>query len=69
MAKAEILDALTEAYGMTLSPNEVATVLHLHPTHVRAMCQEGKLPAVKFGNRWRIPTVKLAELLEEGGLR
>lgn len=59
-----IFDDLSARYGMTLSPADVAEVLGCHQTHVRAMCADGELPAVRIGSRWFIPTAKMAELLD-----
>ena len=38
----------------TLTPNEVAKVLKLHPFTVTRLAREGKLPAFKVGGVWRI---------------
>ena len=37
----------------TLTPNEVAKVLQLHPFTVTRLAREGKLPAFKVGGVWR----------------
>ena len=37
----------------TLTPNEVAKVLKLHPFTVTRLAREGKLPAFKVGGVWR----------------
>ena len=37
----------------TLTPNEVAEVLKLHPFTVTRLAREGKLPAFKVGGVWR----------------
>ena len=57
-------EILIEQFGIVMRPADVANVLHQHPSHVRAMCASGELPAVKIGDRWIIPTKKLAALLE-----
>lgn len=59
-----IKETLVEQYGVTMTPKDVAEVLHQHPTHVRTLCQSGELPAVLIGKRWFIPTAKLAALLD-----
>ena len=59
-----IYDALVEQYGIIMKPNDVAKVLHQHPTHIRELCQRGELPAVKIGKRWLIPTDKFANSLQ-----
>ena len=38
----------------TLTPNEVAKVLQLHPFTVTRLAREGKLPAFKVGGVWRV---------------
>lgn len=55
---------LKEKYGSTMTPNDVAAELHQHPSHIRVMCSQGILPAVRIGKRWRIPTEKFALVLE-----
>lgn len=59
-----VIQKLEEKYGLVMTPVDVANELRLHPTHVRELCREGKLPAVSIGNRWRIPTAKLAAMLD-----
>lgn len=62
-----IYDDLLEAYGPTTTPDEVAKpVLHMHPSTARRLCAEGKLPGVKIGKQWIIPTARLAAMLEGG---
>ena len=38
----------------TLTPNEVAKVLQLHPFTVTRLAREGKIPAFKVGGVWRV---------------
>ncbi len=38
----------------TLTPNEVAKGLKLHPFTVTRLAREGKIPAFKVGGVWRI---------------
>lgn len=59
-------EMLVGKYGAVMRVSHVAKELHCHPSHVRAMCASGELPAVKIGERWRVPTAKLAALLEGG---
>ena len=61
-----MLEKLEERYGLTMTPNHAGEVLHRHPSHIRAMCQNGTLPAVRIGERWHIPTAKLAAIFEGG---
>ena len=37
----------------TLTPNEVAKSLKLHPFTVTRLAREGKIPAFKVGGSWR----------------
>lgn len=63
-----IEDKLVEENGPTIRTDKLAEYLHCHPSHVRAMCAEGKMPgAFKLGKRWFVSTIKFAELLEGGG--
>ena len=55
---------LEEKYGSTMTAKDVAAELRSHPSHVRELCRDGKIPAVQIGNRWRIPTAKFAAILE-----
>ena len=57
---------LLDRYGVTCTTANVAEVLHCHPSHVRVLCQSGELPGVRIGDRWHVPTAKLATLLEGG---
>lgn len=59
-----IKETLVEQYGVTMTPKDVAEVLHQHPSHIRSLCQSGELPAVRIGDRWHIPTAKLAAMLD-----
>lgn len=38
----------------TLTPNEIAKMLKLHPFTVARLAREGKIPAFKVGGVWRI---------------
>ena len=38
----------------TMTINEVAVYMHLHPLTVRRLAREGTLPAYKVGRRWQI---------------
>ncbi len=37
----------------TLTPNEIAKILRIHPFTVTRLAREGKLPAFKVGGVWR----------------
>ncbi len=38
----------------TLTPNEIAKILKLHPFTVTRLARESKLPAFKVGGVWRV---------------
>lgn len=61
-----LTDDLTERYGATMTPRDVAEVLGQHPAHVRGLCQSGELPAVRIGERWHVVTHRFAEMLDGG---
>ena len=44
-------EELHEKYGPTMRTADVAQVLNMHPSHVRALCQQGDLPCVRIGSR------------------
>jgi len=37
----------------TLTPNEIAKILRIHPFTVTRLAREGKLPGFKVGGIWR----------------
>ena len=37
----------------TLTPNEIAKILRIHPFTVTRLAREGKIPAFKVGGIWR----------------
>lgn len=47
MSKVDLL----EAYA---GVSEVAERLNIHPESVRRLIRQGKLPAIKFGNKWLV---------------
>lgn len=47
MEREELLDSYAGV-------EEVAERLSIHPESVRRLIRQGKLPAVKFGNKWLI---------------
>ncbi len=49
-------DHLLESYA---GVNEVADRLNIHPESVRRLIRQGKLPAIKFGNKWLIEKATL----------
>lgn len=39
--------------------NEVSRRLGIHPESVRRLIRDGKLPAIKFGNKWLVDKTAL----------
>lgn len=40
---------------------EVSKRLHIHPESVRRLIRQGKLPAIKFGNKWLVEKATLEQ--------
>lgn len=59
-----LVQELTEKYGQTMTPKDVGEVLHQHPTHIRELCKNGQLPAVRIGERWHINTARFGAILD-----
>jgi len=51
----------------TLTPNEVAKSLRLHPFTVTRLAREGKIPAFKVGGVWRIEKLKFERWIATQG--
>lgn len=51
----------------TLTPNEIAKMLKLHPFTVARLAREGKIPAFKVGGVWRIDRVKFERWIAQQG--
>ena len=47
------------------TPEQAAEVLQIGLTTCRQMCRDGRLPAAKIGNQWRIPRAWLIEFLAD----
>lgn len=47
MSKEELLQNYADV-------NEVSRRLGIHPESVRRLIRDGKLPAIKFGNKWLV---------------
>jgi len=47
----------------TLSVDQAATLLHVHPKRVRNLARAGKLPAVRVGRRWLFHRDRIEALL------
>lgn len=58
---------LYKKYGHTMRTGTVAELFHSHPSHIRAMAQDGMLPAIRVGSRWVFPTAKIAAMVEGQG--
>lgn len=55
-------------YPHMLTPTLIAEIMGCSATHIRALCNEGKLPAVKVGKgRWYIPKPHFIEMLAAKG--
>ena len=51
-------NSLLESYA---GVEEVSDRLHIHPESVRRLIRQGKLPAIKFGNKWLVEKVALEQ--------
>ena len=51
----------------TLTVEEVAKSLKLHPYTIRRFCREGRIPAFKFGGQWRFRKSEINACLKEQG--
>ncbi len=49
----------------TLTPNEVAKSLQLHPFTVTRLAREGKIPAFKVGGSWRFRKDQFERWIEQ----
>jgi|SRR5262245_5987880 len=47
----------------TLSADQAAALLHIHPRRVRNLARAGKLPAVRVGRRWLFQRERLEAML------
>ncbi len=54
-----------ETERLTMTPQEVASLLGCSPKHVRDMCADGRIRAAQIGKLWHI---NRAALLEQLGL-
>lgn len=50
-------DLLTQYAGV----QEVSDRLNIHPESVRRLIRQGKLPAIKFGNKWLVEKAVLEQ--------
>lgn len=51
-------DSLLDNYA---GVDTVAARLQIHPESVRRLIRQGKLPAIKFGNKWLVEKVVLEQ--------
>jgi excisionase family DNA binding protein len=51
-------ESLLEQYA---GVNEVSKRLKIHPESVRRLMRQGKLPAIKFGNKWLVERTTLEQ--------
>lgn len=51
-------EQLLEAYA---DVDQVGKRLNIHPESVRRLIRQGKLPAIKFGNKWLVETTLLEQ--------
>jgi excisionase family DNA binding protein len=54
MSKEQLLDQY-------VGVEEVSQRLHIHPESVRRLIRQGKLPAIKFGNKWLVERATLEQ--------
>jgi len=57
------------ASGYLMDTKEVAGLLKLHPTTVRRLLRERKVPGIKVGKRWRVRAEDLSKFIKEGQKR
>jgi molybdate transport system regulatory protein len=53
----------------TLSADQAAALLHVHPRRIRNLARAGKLPAVRVGRRWLFQRDRLEAMLGSTGER
>ena len=49
----------------TITPNEIAAILRIHPFTVTRLAREGKLPGFKVGGIWRFRKDQFEQWIEE----
>lgn len=57
-------DFLLQKYGTTLSFEQAASELRLHPQTIRMMCQRGDIKTSRAGKKWVLTTKAIAEFLD-----
>lgn len=48
----------------TLTPKEFANECGRSETHIRRMCEDGRIKAARIGCRWAIPLAECAAILD-----
>ena len=48
----------------TVTPNEIAKILRIHPFTVTRLAREGKIPAFKVGGIWRFRKDQFEQWIE-----
>ena len=66
-AKQKLAEDLSEAYPTVGTAEDVASLLGVPVTTVRALCRQGILEGFKVGNLWRIPRATLISFVSKGG--
>ena len=49
----------------TITPNEIAAILRIHPFTVTRLAREGKLPGFKVGGIWRFRKDQFERWIEQ----
>jgi excisionase family DNA binding protein len=60
-------NALLDGYPPIGTLEQVASTLQIPATTARQMCREGRLPAFKVGQTWRVPRAWLVQFINSGG--
>jgi excisionase family DNA binding protein len=60
-------NTLLDGYPPVGTLEQAASILQIPATTARQMCREGRLPAFKVGQKWRIPRAWLCEFMQGGG--
>lgn len=52
-----------------LTASEVAEYMQLSTGYILQLCRTGQIPAIKLGNRYRIPKISLVRWLEKESMK
>ena len=61
-------DTILSSYPPIGTLEQAASMLQIGITTARQLCREGRLPAFKVANQWRIPRTWLIEFISKGGI-